>query len=311
MKVQTREPKNLKTEILILGAGPAGLTAGLYAARAGRKTLILEGRAASRLASGYRVENYPGFIAIDSLELRDKFRNHAEHFGAEILTSDAIDFSLSTDPKYVVTRDALIEAQAVVIATGRPISKDRMIPGEERLLGAGVSYCSTCDGPLYRGQKVAAFGQGEEAAEDVLALKHMGVELEWILGREKEIDLPSPLSKKISESGIHVRAKTEVKEIVGENRVEKIVLRGEGGDEEIEVAALFIFREISTAPLFAKSGFQLDHKQCILIDRFQRTNLEGVFAAGDVTCGGMQIVSAAGEGAVAAMQAIGYVRKKA
>jgi len=302
--------KNIKTEILILGAGPAGLTAGLYAARAGNKTLVLEGRAASRPVSGYQVENYPGFIAIDSLELRDKFRGHAEHFGAEILAADAISFSLSTDPKYAVTREHFIEAKAVIIATGRPFSKERMIPGEEHLVGAGVSYCSTCDGPLYRGQKVAAFGHGEEAAEDALALKHMGVEVEWILGRGKELELQTPLMEEIRASGISIRAKTAVKNILGESRVEKIILTGEGGDEVIEAAALFIFRETPTAPLFAKAGLQLDHKQCILVDRFQKTNLEGVFAAGDVTCGGMQIVSAAGEGAVAAMQAISYVRKK-
>ena len=311
MRLQASEPKNIKTEILILGAGPAGLTAGLYSARAGRKTLVLEGRGASRSASGYRVENYPGFISIDSQELRSKFRYHAEHFGAEIVEAEAIEFSLSTDPKYAVTRDLFIEAKAVIIATGRPFAKERLIPGEEHLVGAGVSYCCTCDGPLYRGQKVAAFGTGEEAAEDVLALKHMGVRVEWILGLEKGLDLPSPLLEEIRVSGIPIHAGTMVKKIVGEGRVEKIALAGEAGESELEVAAIFIFRQVPTAPLFAKAGLNLDHKQCLLVDRFQRTNLAGVFAAGDVTCGGMQIVAAAGEGAMAAMQAIGYVRKRA
>jgi len=311
MGVKTVEPISLKTEILILGAGPAGLTAGLYSARAGRKTIILEGRGRSRLASGYRVENYPGFLGIDSLELRAKFRQQAEHFGAQILAEEAIDFSLSTDPKYAVSRDHLIEAQAVIFATGKPFTKERMIPGEERLVGAGISYCSTCDGPLYRGQKVVAYGSGQEAAEDVLALKQMGVEVTWVLGRENELALPAPLGHELLGSGIPIRAKTAVSRIEGEVRLEKVILSREGGEEEIMASALFIFRDAPTAPFLAKAGLELDQKQCLLVDRFQRTNIEGVFAAGDVTCGGMQIVSAAGEGAVAAMQAIAFIRKKA
>ncbi len=310
MGAKTAEPIDLKTEILILGAGPAGLAAGIYAARAGRRTLILEGRSQSRLASGYRVENYPGFLDIDSQELRAKFRQQAEHFGAELLASEAIDFSLSADPKYVATRDHLIEAQAVIFAIGKPFTKERMIPGEERLLGAGISYCSTCDGPLYRGQKVIAFGSGEEAAEDVLALKQMGVEVIWVLGRDKELSFPEPLNARLLASGIPLRPRTAVSRIEGEGRVEKILLSREGGEEEITASALFIFRDVPTAPFLAKAGLELDHKQCLQVDRFQRTNIEGVFAAGDVTCGGMQIVSAAGEGAVAAMQAIAFIRKR-
>lgn len=295
-------------DILIVGSGPAGLTAGLYAARSGSKTLILEGRARSRLSVGYRLENYPGFISIDSRELLDKFRRHAEHFGAEIIKGEAISFNLASDPKFVTTRDTLIEAKAVVIATGKPISSGKLIPGEERLLGMGVSYCSTCDGPLYRGSKVAAVGNSDEAAEDVRLLERMGCKVLWIQGDWNKWNVARNSIAEIKSMGIPLYPKTIVKEIVGEQRVEKVVIEREGKKDELEVAGVFIFREIPTAPLFAKAGIELDHKQCIKVDRFQRTNLKGVFAAGDVTCGGMQIISAAGEGCVAALQAIMFLR---
>jgi len=300
---------NITTEILIIGSGPAGLTAGLYASRAGRKALILEGRAASRLSIGYKLENYPGFISIDSQELLKKMRDHAEHFGAQIMTGDAINFSLSTDPKYVTTKDALIEAKAVIIATGRGLSKAKMIPGEEKFLGMGVSYCATCDGPLFRGQSVVALGNSDEAAEDILALKGMDCDVRWIPG-EKDIKVSENLLMEINSKGIPFLKKTKIKSIEGDNRVKKIVVETEGTEEELKVPAIFILREIPSTSLFAKAGVALDHRQCIQVDRQQKTNLEGVFAAGDVTCGGLQIASAVGEGCVAAIQAISHIRKK-
>ena len=303
--------KNYSTEILIVGGGPAGYTAALYAARAGRRTLILQGRGASRLGIGYAIENYPGFDSISSQELLGRFREQAQRFGAEAVSEDAIDFNLSSDPKCVVTRESLFEAKAVILATGKPVAKEKMIPGEERLLGTGVSYCATCDGPLYRGLPVAAFGLSEEAAEDILALHQLGCQVHWIPGGSKEGRLPAGLLEEIEKEKVLVYWKTAVKEIVGQKGVERVILDRDGKEEELYISALFIFRESLTSPLFAKAGLKLDHKQCLAVDRFQRTNLEGVFAAGDITCGGMQVVTAAGEGAVAAMQAIIYLRQKA
>jgi thioredoxin reductase (NADPH) len=309
MEVTAPPVKNMTTEVLIIGSGPAGLTAGLYAARAGRKTLILEGRAASRLSIGYELENYPGFFSIDSQELLAKMRGHAEHFGAEVISGDAINFSLTTDPKYVTTRDALIEARAVIIATGRGLSQDKMIPGEEKFLGTGVSYCATCDGPLFRGQTVVALGNTDEAAEDILALRGMGCDVRWIPDEEK-IKVSENFLKEITEKNIPILQNAKIKKIEGDHRVQKVIVDTEGKEVKLEAPAIFIFREIPSTSLFAKAGVELDHRQCMKVDRQQRTNLEGVFAAGDVTCGGLQIASAVGEGCVAAIQAIAHVRKK-
>jgi thioredoxin reductase (NADPH) len=254
------------------------------------------------------VENYPGFISIESTELLGKFREHAEHVGAEIVDEEATVFSLASDPKFVTTRDKLYEAKAVIIASGKPFATGRLIPGEEKMIGMGVSYCSTCDGPLFRGRTVAAIGNSDEAAEDVLALKQMGCNIHWILGDGKETSVAGSLLEDVVKKDIPLYDKSRVKEIKGEGRVESIVFEREGIEQDLKVMGVFVFRESPSAVQFSKAGIELDHKQCVNVDRFQRTNLEGVFAAGDVTCGGMQVVSAAGEGCVAAMQSIKYLR---
>jgi thioredoxin reductase (NADPH) len=299
--------KSLKTDVLIVGAGPAGLTAGIYVARAGKKALILEGRGVSRLAISYTIENYPGFPSIESRELLEIFRRQAVSFGAEIVAGDAIAFALDGSPKYVTTKEAVIEAAAVVLATGKPVPKERLIAGEDRLIGQGVSYCATCDGPLFRGRPVAAVGHADEALEDVRALQAMGCQVLWVPGKPGGA-ADSPEARALEGRGVTIRRDGKVKEIRGGANVENVLIESASGPEAVPVAAVFIFREIPAGPLFERAGIKLDHKQCVAVDRFQRTNIPGVFAAGDITCGGQQVVAAAGEGCVAAMQALVHLR---
>jgi thioredoxin reductase (NADPH) len=162
---------------------------------------------------------------------------------------------------------------------------------------------------LFRGQTIAALGNSDEAAEDILALRGMDCDVHWIPG-EPEIKVSENLLKEMETKGTSIFEKTKIQSIEGDQRVQKIVIETEGKEEELEVPAIFIFREIPSTSLFAKAGVELDHRQCINVDRLQKTNLEGVFAAGDVTCGGLQIASAVGEGCIAAIQAINHVRKK-
>jgi thioredoxin reductase (NADPH) len=300
---------DIRADILIIGAGPAGLTAALYAARAGKKAVVLEGRAASRMTLGYEIENYPGFPSINSLELLGKFMDHARRFGAEIVPGDAIALGLDSDPKYVTTKDSFIEAGAVILATGKPFSRERMIPGEDRLTGLGVSYCATCDGPLYRGADVVAYGHSVEAVEDVRALEQMGCRVHWVPG-VKGGDAARSAADEFVRKGISVHPDVEILEIAGEKRIEKVVLGRGDVREDLAVAGVFILREIPTAPFFSRAGILLDHKQCVAVDRSQKTNLPGIFAAGDVTCGGLQIASAVGEGCMAALQALAWLRKR-
>jgi thioredoxin reductase (NADPH) len=308
MTTSSAQPSGKTCEILIVGGGPAGATAAIYTARAGRTTILLEGRGASRLGIGYTIENYPGTGPINSLELLGKFRSQAREFGTEVIAEDAIDFDFSGTTKYVVTRERLFEAKAVILAAGKPVRRERMIPGEERLIGQGVSYCATCDGPLYRGMVVSAVGASAEAAEEVLGLHGMGCRVHWIPGEAQPSTVPGEILEEMRRKDIPVHWRARIKEIIGEKSVEGVKLEVDGKEDSIPTAALFIFRESLTSSLFTKTGLELDHGQCLAVDRRQRTNLKGVFAAGDITCGGMQVVTAAGEGAVAGMQAILYVR---
>jgi len=298
--------KPLMTDILIVGAGPAGLTAGIYAARAGKKALVLEGSGPSRLGVNYKIENYPGFPSIDSRELLGIIRGQALAFGAEVVAGDAIAFALDGDRKYVTTRDAVIESGAVILATGKPMPKERLIVGEERFIGQGVSYCATCDGPLFRGATVAAVGHSGHAREDVGALLEMGCRVLWVPGKAVAADEPAVQALELK--GAVVRREGKIREIHGRDRVEGVLIEGPAGAEAAPVAAVFIFREIPAGPLFERAGIVLNDKQCVAVDRFQRTNIPGVFAAGDITCGGLQVVAAAGEGCVAALQALLYLR---
>jgi len=298
--------QNKQADILIVGGGPAGLTAAVYGARAGVKTVLLKGRGGSRLSIGYDLENYPGFISIDSNELLEKMEKHALHFGADIVPEEAIDFNLGSQPKFATTSKTLFQTGAVIIASGKPLPKSRLIPGEEKLLGMGVSYCATCDGPIFRNKTVAAYGRTEEAAEDVLTLRQMGCRVHWFPGGTPKVS--DEIMEKIRQAEVDLHEKAALKEIQGNQKVEQIVYEESGAEKSMEAAAVFILREQASASLYNKAGLELDSRHCIVVDRFQRTNLEGVFAAGDITCGGMQVVSAAGEGATAGMQAVKYIR---
>jgi len=304
------EIQEIAADVLVIGAGPAGAAAGLYTARAGQKTVILAGKASSKLELDYMVENYPGFVSINSRELLEKFQDHARHFGAEIIEADAMDINLAMDPKFVVTKQHMIEARSVIIATGRTsASKDR-IRGEEDLVGMGVSFCATCDGPLYRGKKVLAVGNSDEAAEDVLALRQMGVEVTWLTGDGKPVAASPELVQETESRGVPLLAGSLVLAVRGEGRVEEVEFEQGGKRQRLPVEGAFIFRAVPFSSLYAKSGLQIDHRSCVVTGAAQNTNLDGVYAAGDVTCGGLQIVTAAGEGARAAMSVLKYLRKK-
>jgi thioredoxin reductase (NADPH) len=302
--------KQKSVDVLVIGAGPAGLTAALYTARSGKKTLVLAGKSSSKLELDYLVENYPGFLSINSQDLLKKFQEHAVHFGAEILEADAMDINLSMDPKFVVTKEHMIEAQSVIIATGRPTAAKNRIPGEESLVGMGVSYCANCDGPLYRGKKVLAIGNTEESAEDVLALLQMGVEVEWCTGDGKSALASQTLVQEAVAAGVLLRENSQVKEIKGEGRVQEARIEQDGQEFTIEVDGAFIFRDIPFSSLYAKAALDIDHRDCVITDHSQKTKLDGVYAAGDITCGGLQIVTGAGQGARAAMSVLKYLRQK-
>ncbi len=300
--------ESISTDVLIIGTGPAGLAAAIYTARAGLDTIVLGRRADSRLNGDWKIENYPGILSIEGSDLLEKFIEHAQTFGAKFIETEVTDFILG-DPKLITTKRAAISAVSVILATGKGAARKNLIHGEESLIGMGVSYCATCDGPIYRGRTVVAIGNNDEAAEDLLTLFQMGCNVIWISDDREGIKVSPELLKEIRETDILIHENTIVKEIKGKEKVESIIIETDEGARELKIDAVFIFKAVPMTPLLKKAGVKIGDRNCIQVDRKQKTNLAGVFAAGDITCGGMQIVTAAGEGAVAGMQAIKYVRK--
>lgn len=294
-----------QTDVLVLGAGPAGLTAALYSSRAGRDTWILEGSTPSRLSAGYQIENYPGIQSIDSRKLLKKMRDHAEKFGTQFLSGEVLEAQLKGSPKFMAIKDRMIQSKAVILAPGKHSSREKMIPGEEKLLGSGVSYCVTCDGPLFKGRKAAVVGGSKEAAEDAFTLHQLDCDVLWL------IDQKSPYLEehieKAKKRQIPVYPSVRDLKIEGNHRVNKIVFNYRDEKKEISLDGVFLIKEIPAQSILKKSEVQMDKGGCVITDRKQKTNLEGVFAAGDITCGGMQVVTAAGEGAVAGMEVLKYL----
>ena len=301
--------ESISTDVLIVGAGPAGLAAAIYTARAGLDTVVVGKKTESYLGKGHLIENYPGIPSIKGADLLEKFIEHAQKFGARIIETEVTDFVLG-DPKLITTKKNAISAVAVIIATGKGSARKKLILGETTFVGMGVSYCATCDGPLYRGCDVVAIGNNNEAAEDLLMLHQMGCKVTWIPDDLDGLKVSPELVEEIKELNIPINETAVVKEIKGQEKLESIVIENDEGEKKLKIDAVFVFKAIPMTPLFKKAGVKIGGRNCIQVDRMQQTNLSGVFAAGDVTCGGMQIVTAAGEGAVAGMNAIKYVRKQ-
>ncbi len=298
-----------KHQLIVIGAGPAGLTAGMYAASMKIDTLIIEGTAKPRLALAEVINNYPGFTEpISGVELLSRMRNHALKMGAKIVKTDVISTQLSTDPKMLTTRENKIySADAVIIATGLQ-QKSLRIKNEQKLTGRGVSYCAICDGPLFAGKTVALIGSGEALIEEAERLS-------GIVGKLYVVQLPPETmeNRRIVNISNKIELVKNAKplEILGENYVTGLKVSVEDREETIGVNAVFIATEkIPTAKLLENSGVKTDYRGCIIVDKDQKTSVEGVYAAGDCTCRGLQVVTAAGDAAVAAINASVYIRRK-
>ena len=298
--------KDISADILIIGAGPAGLSAAIYAARAGRKTVVLKGKARSHLAMAHKVENYPGFEALSGNELLEKMENHAKRFGAEILSGDALTLGLGSDPKMVSTRNEFITANAVILAMGKGEHR-KSVPNEERFLGTGISYCAVCDGAFYRNRDVVVYGSDHEAVDDAQMLQQLGCRTTLVLYC-RESNCPEDLVDAARSKGVHVLTDTEITDVAGTSAVERVTIRNAEGERTLSADGLFLIHAVPSVTILRSAGVNLTNKDCIAVNRDMETSIPGVFAAGDITCGGMQVVTAAGDGAVAALSASRYIR---
>ena len=293
-------------DLIIIGGGPAGLTAGIYAGRQGMKTVILEMMTGA--GSGYMVpsmENYPGFDEISGKELLEKMRKQAEknipvnnmEEVKEIHVNDPFDIQ-------VITSKCEYKTRSLIISTG---SRHRRlkVPGEIEFLGRGVCYCATCDGPLYQGKDVVVVGGGNAAVQEAIYLKGLGCNV-TIIHRRDQLRAENYLQKKLEENAIPVIWDSVVESINGEMTVNSLTILNRKTQKKTELLVNGIFIAVGEEPLSQvahQAGVNVDDDGFIQADKFQRTNIPGIYAAGDITGGIKQWVVACAEGAVAALSA--------
>ena len=297
-------------DAIIIGSGPAGLTAAIYLGRAGQKSVILE----KEFPGGYtakiaEVENYPGYETISGFDLTAVMQKQAEKFGAELVFPvEVVDIELKGEVKRVRTRDEVYEAHVIIIAIG--VARKKLdVPGAKEYLGKGVSYCATCDGMFFKGKIVAVVGAEDEAAEEAHHLADLAHKVTLIPHKALEV-VEAVLDRLKSKPNVNIRPVTKIHSIVGDELVTGLKVVHDGIEEVIPLDGVFIaMGSTPMSSLIMKAGGHADNRGCLIVDRNQKMNLEGVFAAGDCTCGGMQIVTPAGEGAIAGMRAAAAIRR--
>lgn len=299
--------------LVIVGGGPAGLSAGLYAARGRMQALLIEkGAVGGQVLITDWVDNYPGFVdGISGLELMDKVGAHADRFGLEKKFATITAMELRGPVKRILLENGeRITAHTVILCTGaRP--KKLGIPGEQEFGGRGVSYCATCDGPFYRDEEIAVVGGGNTAIQEALHLTKFAGKVH-VIHRRDELRATKILQEKaMSNPKINFIWSTQVEEIRGgQGGVESLLLRGEGGEERsLPVNGIFIFIGIRpNNEILPLDDLKTDADGFLLTDEEMATSQPGVFAAGDIRSKSFrQIVNAAGEGAVAALAAERYL----
>ncbi|WP_310961773.1 thioredoxin-disulfide reductase [Nocardioides terrisoli] len=299
--------------VIIIGSGPAGYTAAVYAARASLEPLVLEGAvtAGGALMNTTEVENYPGFRdGIQGPALMDEMRAQAERFGAELIADDAVEVDLTGDVKVVRTADTTYHARAVILAMGSGYRK-LGLAGEDRLSGHGVSWCATCDGFFFREQHIAVVGGGDSALEEATFLSRFGSKVTLIHRRDALRGSKIMQERALADPKIDVAWNSEVAEINGEDKLTGLTLRDTVTGETRELDATGLFIAIGHDPRSELLGGQvdLDDAGYVLVQgRTTLTNQPGVFACGDlVDHTYRQAVTAAGSGCSAALDAERYL----
>ncbi len=300
-------------DLIIVGAGPAGLTAGIYAARSRMEAFIIE-----RFSPGGQimlsdwVENYPGFPdGVSGVELMDRMRRQAEGMGVEIVQGEAKGLEEYRDRKVLYVDADWYQARTIIIATGTH-PKNLGVPGEEKLIGKGVSYCATCDGPFYKGQVVAVVGGGDTAVQEALFLTRFASKVYLIHRRDKLRAAPILQERLFQNPKIEVIWDTVVMEIKGETAVDSLRLKNvkTGREWDLKVSGVFIFIGVRPNSAFVRDVVDLDLYGFIITNENLETNIPGVYAAGDVRRKSLrQVVTACSDGALAVHQAQNHISR--
>ena len=296
-------------DVAIIGAGPAGLTAGLYCARYGLRTIIIEkgiiGGTASWAGS---VQNYPGFLDISGLELMMKFQEQAEKAGAKIELDTVLEIKDNAKEKEIVLSGKTIKVNSIIVSVGAK-SKWLNVKGEKQFLNKGVHFCATCDGPMYQGKKVCVIGSDSRAAEEAIYLAGVTEEV-FLLSPKKELNADLVKQTQLKEKGVKVKLGVNVIEFFGSNMLEGINYKEEDGKiSKLDITGAFIF--VGTEPNTEFVDVKKEESGKIIVNESMETNKAGIFACGDCIKKELnQIATCVGEGAIAAHTAARYIQNK-
>lgn len=304
-------------DLIIIGAGPAGMTAGVYAARKKLKTLIISKDIGGQTAWSSDIENYLGFSMITGPDLVKKFEEHLEEFKDDVELRVSISGIKKLAKKggdfVVTTGDGKTEMARAIIIAGGKVPRALGVAGEKEFLNRGVTYCAWCDGPLFKGKDVAIIGGGNSALDAALNVSKLVNQI-YIINITPELTGdPVMIDKVTALPHIRIMNSTEVVEIEGDRIVDSVRVRSRDGGLEKDLPVSGVFIEVGSLPAtdYIKDSIKLNKDGEIIIDKHNMTSLEGVFAAGDITdVIEKQIIVAAGEGAKAAIQASQYLAKK-
>lgn len=299
-------------DIIIIGSGPAGLSAAIYAQRACLDTIVIEknGISGGQVLNTWEVDNYPGFPGVTGFELSRQFREHADKLGARVVQDEVVQVELSGNVKKVVCEEETYEARCVILASGAH-HRTLEVPGEEELRGAGVSYCATCDGAFFRGRTVAVVGGGDAALEDAIFLARM-CEKVYIVHRRDKLRGAKRLQERLQAlENIEFVWNSETVAIEGNAQVEALRLRQTkiGEERRLDVDGVFIAVGIAPESELYAGQLELDEQGYIRADESGQTSVPGVFAAGDVRTKALhQILTAASDGANCVASAERYLQ---
>jgi thioredoxin reductase (NADPH) len=307
-------PAPSRYDVIIVGGGPAGLTAGLYTARAKLKTLLVEGSAiGGRMAEAWEIENYPGFTEpVNGYDLSQKMYQQATRFGVEHAQTSVTAIVIDGADKTVTTNIGDYAAPAVIIAGGSERRK-LGVPGEKELVGRGVSFCATCDGPFFRDKVVAVIGGGNGALNEATHISHFASKVYVIHRRDTLRATPVLQEKARSDPRIEFIWNTDVTAIEGEGSVERLKLKNvkTGEESALPVGGVFIAVGLVPNTEYLKGLVAMDKNGAIITNDKMETSVAGVYAAGDVRSNSIrQVVTAAGDGATAAAYAQKYISEK-
>lgn len=294
----------MQYDVIIIGAGPSGLTAGIYAVRSGLKTLIIEGSSIGGLVSlTNEVENFPSYEKISGNELIQRMGNHAKKY-CEIKEFEKVGKIDYGEVIKVKTTKAIYETKSLIFATGCE-HQHLNVKGEKEFRGKGISNCAECDGFFFKGKKVAVVGGGNSALTEALVLINLGVEV-VLIHRRDELRAEKFLQEKFFKTNSQILWNTVVEEIFGENMVKGIKIKNVKTNkiEEFAVDGAFVLiGEVPKSELARSIGVKTDEKGFVIVDSNQRTNLKRVYACGDLTGGVKQIITACAKGCVAGISA--------